>query len=141
MKNLLICILAYVFLTSCSGSRNNDTSINYNPNEYQNRINEIKRLDSLGIKDWTFNEMFNDEISSEANFVKDAQIDIDIRAFKHKFHSNLDSTWVLGYVHNGKETLPGPNILAEYGEQKTVKFILRRKFKMTLIWFSTVIIY
>jgi FtsP/CotA-like multicopper oxidase with cupredoxin domain len=93
--------------------------------------------DTSNIKKWAITDLFNNEISplSEQESKKDKPINIDIRAFKHKFDNALDSTWVLGYIESstpfGKETLPGPFIENKYGE--TTRILWRNRLKQTMI--------
>ena len=85
--------------------------------------------------DWTSQDLFLDSLPIPRTLTGTNMHEVDIRAFKQRFHAHLDSTWVLGYVpadtKAGRETLPGPTIEAMYGQPTRV--VWRNTLKETLL--------
>lgn len=84
---------------------------------------------------WTAQDLFLDSLPIPRTLTGSNGHDIEVRAFKQRFHARLDSTWVLGYVpadtRPGQESLPGPTIEAIYGQPTNVNW--HNKLKETLL--------
>jgi FtsP/CotA-like multicopper oxidase with cupredoxin domain len=102
--------------------------LEYDSLGYKAGIDSIHSFANDGSFEWDSNDLFKDTISSNSAYIQSDNISIDVRAFQHNFHPKLPKVWVLGYVESstpekeGKESLPGPSILADYNQEMKVTF-------------------